>query len=134
MFREWLWTAITRATSLDNVYFYEYKEPALNKDLILSYFKRRIEGYKEQDMTRIKEKRLPQEVKDKYVTPQWLVSCANKLCPSCNDSLYIGFKDGNTYTNITADRIDNSLYHTIDNIQPMCKVCNCGYGNREKNN
>jgi ATP-dependent exoDNAse (exonuclease V) alpha subunit len=45
MSREWLWTAITRATSLDNVYFYEYTEPKLNTDLMLSYFKRRVEGY-----------------------------------------------------------------------------------------
>jgi hypothetical protein len=129
MSRQWLWTAITRATSLDNVYFYEYNEPALNKDLVLSYFKRRVEGYKEQDVERT-GKKLPKEVKDNYVTPKWLVECVNKCCPVCNNELYIGFRDGNTYTNITADRIDNSLYHTLDNIRPRCRMCNCSQSNR----
>ena len=30
--REWLWVAVTRTTSLDNVYFYDYVEPELNHD------------------------------------------------------------------------------------------------------
>ena len=53
------------------------------------------------------------------------MECVNKFCPICNNELYINFKDGNTYTNITADRIDNTQYHTLDNIQPCCKICNC---------
>ena len=105
--------------------FYEYKERELNNDLILAYFKRRVAGYKQQDMERTKD-RLPKEVIDNYVTPEWLDSCANKICSGkCNNMLYVHFRDGNTYTNITAQRLDNSLYHTLDNIQPMCKNCNC---------
>jgi len=131
MSREWLWTAVTRATSLDDVYFYDYNEPELNQDLITAYFKRRVEGYIEQDLTKVK--RLSKKVRETYVTPEWLVNCVNKNCPLCNNLLYIGFRDGNTYTNITADRVDNSLYHTIDNIQPCCKNCNCSKGDRNVN-
>ena len=129
--REWLWTAITRATSLDNVYFYEYNEPAVNKDLVLAYFKRRVDGYKKQDTERTGQK-LPKEVNDNYVTPEWFIQYNNKICPGkCdNNLLYIGFRDGNTYTNITAQRSDNSLYHTLDNIKPMCRMCNCSLSNR----
>ena len=127
--REWLWTAITRATSLDNVYFYEYVEPELNRDLIYAYFKRRVEGYKKQDVERSNE-RLPKEVINNYITPEWLMNSVNKICPSCNNMLYIRFRDGNTYTNITAQRSDNSLYHTLDNIKPMCRMCNCSLSNR----
>jgi len=130
--REWLWTAITRATSLDNVYFYEYTEPELNKDLVHAYFKRRVNGYKEQDLERTKAKRLSSEVKESYVSPEWLINCKNKLCSKegCNNQLYIGFRDGNTFTNITAQRLDNNLYHTLDNITPMCRTCNCSLSNR----
>ena len=92
--------------------------------MIAPYFKRKVEAYREQDVTRTKE-RIPKEILKNFVTAEWLMNCVNKFCPNCNNELYIHFKDGNTYTNITADRIDNSLYHTIDNIQPMCKICNC---------
>jgi hypothetical protein len=128
---EWLWTAITRATSLDNVYFYEYAEDEFNKDLITSHFKKRVENYKEQDVFRTNEK-IPKYILKKYVTAEWLMNCVNKFCISCGTEFYINFKCGNTYTNITADRIDNSLYHTMDNIQPLCRVCNSSYGNRQK--
>lgn len=120
----WLWTAVTRATSLDNVYFYKYTEGEFNTDLIKSYFKRKVESYKEQDVFRTNDK-IPKDIIKKYVTAEWLMECVSKLCPICNNELYIHFKDGNTYTNISADRVDNSLYHTLDNIQPMCKICNC---------
>ena len=33
--RKWIWTAITRATELKNVYFYTYVEPELNNKLIM---------------------------------------------------------------------------------------------------
>ena len=61
------------------------------------------------------------------------MNSVNKICPSCNNTLYIRFRDGNTYTNITAQRPDNSLYHTMDNIIPMCKHCNCSLSNRTVN-
>jgi hypothetical protein len=124
MSRRWLWTAATRTTELDNVMFYDYVEPELNHDLIKAYFKRRVENYKEQDKERTKE-RIPKDVLDKYITYDWFLKYVNNCCPECNNTFYIGFRDGNTYTNITAQRLDNSLYHTLDNIQPMCKNCNC---------
>ena len=122
--REWLWTAVTRATELDIVYFYKYAEGEFNTDLITSYFKRKVEAYREQDRTRTNDK-LPKDIIKKYVTAEWLMECVNKCCPICNNELYTHFKDGNAYTNISADRVDNSLYHTLDNIQPMCKICTC---------
>ena len=36
---EWLWVAITRATELDNVYFYDYEsDEVLKHNLIMNYF------------------------------------------------------------------------------------------------
>ena len=50
-----MWTAVTRATSLDNVYFYEYAEDEFNTDLITSHFKRKVENYKEQDVMKFND-------------------------------------------------------------------------------
>ena len=47
---EWLWVAITRATELDNVYFYDYTwDEEFNRNLIQSYFGRKVKGYASQD-------------------------------------------------------------------------------------
>ena len=40
--RKWLWTAITRATDLDNVYFYNYEDDVLNASLIRDYFEKNV--------------------------------------------------------------------------------------------
>ena len=121
---QWLWTAVTRATSLDNVYFYKYTEGEFNKDLITSYSKRKVDAYKEQDRTRTNN-RIPADILKNFATTEWLMECVNKFCAKCKNDFYIDFKDGNTYTNITARRLDNSLYHTLDNVEPRCVICNC---------
>jgi hypothetical protein len=33
-------------------------------------------------------------------------------------------------SNLTANRIDNSVGHEIDNVVPMCCWCNCALSNR----
>ena len=71
----WLWTAITRATSLDNVYFYDYTEDEFNKDLITSHFKRKVDNYKEQDRTRTNDK-IPKDIIKKICNCRM----ANELC------------------------------------------------------
>ena len=106
------------------MYFYKYTENEFNKDLITSYFKRKVEKYKEQDRTRTKDK-IPKDILKNFITAEWLMECVNKFCTKCKNDFYIDFKDGNTYTNITAHRLDNSLYHTLDNIEPRCVICNC---------
>jgi hypothetical protein len=126
----WLWTAV-RATSLDSVYFYEYTEGEFNTDLITSHFKRKVEAYREQDRTRTNDK-IPADILKNFVTVEWLMGCVNNFCAECKNEIYIDFRDGNTYTNITAHRLDNSLYHTLDNIEPRCVICNCSENNRIK--
>ena len=123
--RKWIYTAVTRATNLNNVYFYDYVEPELNHNLIMAYFNRKVSGYKSQDNAA--GRLIP---KDFYVTAEKLESYANMNCFNCHTHLYLDFKDGNVITNITADRIDCSLSHTLDNIRPCCRACNCSLSDK----
>ena len=86
----------------------------------MSYFERKIKGYASQDREANRE-----ISKDNYINAAWLRSCINKRCSECNNGFYFKFDTGYTESNITADRLDNTQDHNIDNIQPMCRHCNC---------
>jgi len=47
--RKWLWTAITRARSLDNICFWEYDEKPENMKGLMEYLECKVERYKAQD-------------------------------------------------------------------------------------
>jgi hypothetical protein len=126
--REWIYTAVSRADNWKNIYFYDYVEPELNHNLIIAYFNGKISGYKSQDNA---AGRLIS--KEFYVTAEKLESFANRKCFNCRTHLYLDFKDGNTITNITADRIDNDIAHQLDNIRPCCRSCNCSLSDKNSN-
>jgi hypothetical protein len=118
--REWLWVAITRATELDNVYFYDYTfDEELNQNLMRCYFERKVKNYKSQDRDAGRE-----ISKENDVDTKWLMLAVNKRCCSCECSFYISFDTGNTFSNITADRINCKEDHNRYNIRPMCRWCN----------
>jgi hypothetical protein len=123
--REWLWVSITRATNLDNVYFYDYSyDEEFQMNLVHSYFNRKIKGYKSQDREATRE-----IYKNNYINVDWLMDCVNKRCSNCNSDFYINFDTGNTTSNITADRIRCNEDHNLDNIKPLCRFCNCAKSN-----
>ena len=87
---EWLWVAITRATELDNVYFYDYTfDEEFNRNLIQSYFSRKIKGYASQDREANRE-----SDQNNYINFDWLMDSVNKLCKSCRCDFYLNFVDG----------------------------------------
>jgi hypothetical protein len=122
--KKWIWTAITRATDLNNVWFYEYDEKPENINNIKSYFSKKIEGYKLQDS---KAKR---NISNNYVDVDWLMKCINKHCDHCGCNLELNFDNGFISSNITAQRTNNDICHSLDNIVPMCVVCNCSLSNK----
>ena len=119
--RNWIWVAITRATDLNNVLFYEYDDDQMNVLLIRDYFKRKSEGYKRQDRT------ANRELSDKYVDAEWFMHrVTSKCCSTCGIDLSVSInKKGLISSNITAQRLNNSICHSIANCIPMCKHCNC---------
>ena len=120
--RKWLWTAITRATDLNNVWFYQYNEQPFDDKPIRSYFRKKIEGYKIQD------NKANRTISNNYITVDWLMNCINKRCDHCGCNLEIN--SGFLSSNITAHRVDNNICHNLDNIIPMCDICNCSLSNK----
>jgi len=71
--RKWLYTAITRATDLSKVYFFDYDEAKQEEQEMLDYLQKKVERYKQQDR---KAKRPISE--HNYITKEWLASCIGK--------------------------------------------------------
>ena len=128
--KEWLWTAITRATDLNKVKFYKYDRDVtsrFNKQCIYHYLERKVKRLQEQDR---KGKR---KVDHKnYITADWLLGKLNGCCERCSIDFYVKTCKGNISTNLTAQRKNNNDCHTIDNCIAYCKTCNCAMSNREK--
>ena len=120
---EWIWTAITRCRDLNKVKFFKYSSDTndeFNEKCIMSYFERKIEAYKLQD--RKAKRKIP---KEGYVNGQWFLDNIKNQCNYCGCGFYLDMKNGNITSNLTCQRKDNELTHTLDNIIPYCCRCNC---------
>ena len=78
--REWLWTAITRATDFNNVSFYHNVEAEqdIQEQRLVNYFKNKIEAYKQQDKKAGRELNL-----DNYVDVDFCMDRMNGTCGKC---------------------------------------------------
>ena len=120
---EWLYTALTRCRDLNKVKFFKYskdKDDELNKKLIMSYFERKVENYKLQD--RKSKREIP---KEGYVDTDWFLKNITNNCNYCGCGFHIDINRGGIVSNLTCQRVDNSLSHTLDNVIPYCVRCNC---------
>ena len=122
--RKWIYTAVTRATDLKKVYFYNGKSEEMNETLLDSYLSKKIRGYMQQDK---QAKRLIS--KDNYITTEWLKRCLGTNC-QCGVTFTYLYNKGNINSNLTADRIYNDDDHNLCNIQPLCVLCNMSKSNR----
>ena len=120
---EWVWTALSRARDLNKVKFFKYnndKDDEFNKQNIISYFERKIEAYKSQD--RAGKRHIP---KNGYVNAEWFLDNIKNQCNFCGCGFHLDIKNGNILSNLSCQRKDNSLTHTLDNVIPYCVRCNC---------
>jgi hypothetical protein len=117
--RRWLWTAITRATNLNNVMFYEYEESDEKMKKVKKYFQKKVERYKAQDKT------AKRPLSKDYINVDWLMQCVGVPCSHCQCCLECDFDADAVNSNISAQRVDNKLDHRLSNIIPMCVKCNC---------
>ena len=120
--REWIWTAVTRARDFNNVYFFknEKADEEMQKNLVIGYFKNKVEGYKKQD------KVAGREIDDEnYIDEHWCLNHFHGCCAHCGVKFFIEMKAGKLSTNFTAQRQDNTICHSVDNCIPYCIYCNC---------
>ena len=124
--RKWIYTSITRATDLKKVFFHDYDESAENMQKMMQYFQKKIDNYKYQD------NRANRQTDGRpYLNKEWLLGCIGKSCNSCGDALVYSRAGGKIDCNLTAQRLDNSVGHYVDNVVPYCIYCNMSMSNRE---
>ena len=123
--RYWLYTAITRARDLAaiTIFIHSDKEVrSLEASKLKQYINHKIEGYKEQDTV------AGRGVAKDYCDWEWFSNEFKKCttCFHCQKSFEFKLDDDNfVNSDLTFDRLDDSLGHTKDNLVLSCKHCNC---------
>ena len=119
--REWIWTALTRCVDFRKVKFYCNPDfdKQMDKNMIMRYFKNKVENYKIQD------RRAQREInEEEYISAEWCLSQFRARCQKCNTSFNFETKKGKLCSNFTCQRLDNSIAHHIDNSTSFCVYCN----------
>ena len=104
---------------------YNGKSEEFNKQKLECYLNKKVLGYITQDK---ESKRIVN--KDNYITKEWLMNCFGGSCRSCGCDFQFKMGPNGTTSNLTAQRIDNTLGHEINNIIPYCVSCNCNQSNK----
>jgi hypothetical protein len=110
--KEWIRTAITRASTLDVLIVDDNIEEKKRR----KYFRRKIEGYRGQDHLANR----PWTEKE-YITIEWIEQEFKKYNARCSKCC-----EGLSYDDFTVDRISNNISHIKTNCRLMCKQCNSG--------
>ena len=118
---------MTRATDLSKVKFYNGKCAEFDQERFRRYLKTKIANYSEQD----KKAKRERVEKENYISVEWLEKAYASKCVKCGCSFsYEVSSNATVKCDLTANRIDNELPHSIDNIEPMCVHCNCSLSNK----
>ena len=86
MNRKWIYTAVTRATELDNVFFFAGPSEEHDETVLDKYLAKKVEHYKKQDLQHNRP------LTDNFVTPAWLKSQFGKVCHDCGDCFRFDIK------------------------------------------
>jgi hypothetical protein len=116
---KWIWVAVTRTMNMNDVLIYNGKSQEFNETVMNKFFELKIKDYQIQDT---KAKRTLDS--KNYVNPEWFKQFLASPCPKCNNTYNMHHDKYRFYADITANRLDNSLCHSLDNIEPCCSKCN----------
>jgi len=128
--RRFIWTAITRASDLNNVNIFlqsDYEISRSRNSHMNLYFKQKVDQYKQQD-----KKAHRDIVEDEYINMDWIYEQLNThpFCGGhhdivCGEPFEYYIDEKNTVvSNVTCDRLNNNLCHSKLNCQLMCVDCN----------
>ena len=121
--REWIYTSITRATDLNKVKYFvrtDDDEDELTEEKLMRYFEKKISSYKVQDMKGNRE-----IDESKYIDVQWLMDRTNSRCNRCSCEFEFNIDKGIVFSNMTAQRVENTYPHSKENCIIFCHKCNC---------
>jgi len=113
---DWIYTAITRATSIENIYIFMGKSPfEMNIFKLKEQIRHMIDGHKHSDAMNDRIM-----INEKFVTVEWtLKQLKNNRCCECNQ--YMDISNAECFS---IDRIDNALGHYEYNCRVICRRCN----------
>lgn len=115
---DWIYTAITRSTAIENIYIFMGKSKH-DKEMVdlKNQIRAMIDGHVQSDN---KNKRLIEN--KKYVDTAWTLNQLknNNKCIECHQ-----FMDVSLPECFSIDRIDNNLGHYEFNCRVICRRCNC---------
>ena len=89
-------------------------------NMIKDYFKRKVDGYKVQDL-----KATRQIDEEEYVDVDFCMEKFKGNCENCNVKFDFEIKHGRLSSNFSAQRVSNSLPHYKSNCVSWCVRCNC---------
>lgn len=115
--KKWMYSAISRAADLGEVFFLEEKLWRA-RDVVSP--EAMVEGYKQQDAARMKEE--PSE--EGYVTARWIrerFEAVQGRCRCCGEQMVFERRAANI---VTVNRLNNALAHVKDNCELVCLSCN----------
>ena len=118
---KWIYTAITRATNLKNVYFYDGKlksDDENEEQMLNKYLGLKIANYVKQYLEH------GREITNNYITPDWLKQQFGKTCSDCGDCLRYDIEGYKVISNLTTYSVDNSECHHLNHVVPLCCTCN----------
>ena len=93
---------------------------------LMEYLELKVGRYKIQDL---KAKR--EVCEEDYITATWLRDCMGTCCQNCGDVLTFEVVGGKMVSNLSAQRLDNTVGHEKDNCVPWCAMCNCCVSDRD---
>ena len=113
---DWIYTAITRATSIENIYIFMGKSPFQKNEFMLKeQVRKMIDGHKHSD---VMNDRIM--LNEKFVPVEWTMKqLKNNRCCECNQ--FLDISQGESFS---IDRIDNVLGHYEYNCRVICRRCN----------
>ena len=119
--REWIWTSITRCVDFRKVRFYSNPsfDKQMDRNMIMRYFKNKVENYKLQDRKAVREIN-----EEEYITSEWCLKMFKSRCEKCNTAFNFEVKHGKLCSNFTAQRLCNDYGHHLDNCCAYCLWCN----------
>ena len=123
--RSWIWTAITRSTDFRNITIYEHSDDevrVLKQCKLNQYMELKIKGYVEQDKIVVDD-----TLNKIMLIVRWVNDTFGEQeskCIKCGTPFYFHLDNSIIDSNLTIDRIDNSIAHVKSNCQLMCLQCN----------